>query len=323
MAKPRLSLRLALEHYDRHLPLLTGEIRPDDFDLEILEVGQARDFRHGSRRHQRFFAGEFEAAECSLCSYLIARDRGLPFVALPIFSRRLFSPSLFYVNTEAGIQSPKDLEGKRVGITSYQVTLAVLAKGDLAHEYGVDWKSITWVTGRSEAIPIRLPADVHVEQASSEEALGEMLRVGEIQALVMPQPPRAVLEGDPRVDALFPSALAEDRSYFLKNQFYPIMHVLCLRDELLQEHPWLAVRLRELFDASFAASERYYDDPNWSRLAWGRFYLDEERRFFDSNPWRNGLEHDANRANLKRMFRYSYEQGIISRLPDVQEWFAT
>jgi 4,5-dihydroxyphthalate decarboxylase len=132
------SITLAVDNYDRHAPLLDGTVRPAGFDLTVLEVGQAGTRRHGEERHERMLThGEFDCAEVSLSSYLMARDRGAPFVAIPVFTRRLFSPSQMYCSPAAGVRRVQDLVGKRVGIQSYQTTLTVLAKGDLAHEYGV------------------------------------------------------------------------------------------------------------------------------------------------------------------------------------------
>ena len=86
--------------------------------------------------------GEFDVAELSLSSYLMAKSRGMPFTAIPVFPRRLFSHSQMWVNVDAGIGEPKDLIGKKVGLRSFQNTLATLAKGDLQSEYNVPWRKV-------------------------------------------------------------------------------------------------------------------------------------------------------------------------------------
>lgn len=155
-----LPLTLALERRDRHLPLLDGSITIDGVDLTVIHM------ESNERHHRMLQGGEFALAEVSLSSYLIARDRGMPFTAIPSFPHRYFSQSQMFRNVAAGIESPADLVGRRVGLNSYQTSLSVLAKGDLAHEYGVPWKEIRWVTARPELIPTSLPSEVIVEQSA-------------------------------------------------------------------------------------------------------------------------------------------------------------
>ena len=90
----QLKLTLALSHYDRHIPLFDGTVQADGVELQVLEVGQSNPLKHGQDRHERMLQkGEFDICELSLSSYLIAKSRGLPFTAIPVFPRRLFSLS--------------------------------------------------------------------------------------------------------------------------------------------------------------------------------------------------------------------------------------
>ena len=98
---------------------------------------------------------EFDICELSLSSYLIAKSRGMPFTAIAVFPRRLFSLSQMWVNANAGIHSPQDLIGKKVGLSTFQTTLSVLAKGDLQTEYGIPWRSLDWYISKDEAIPLK------------------------------------------------------------------------------------------------------------------------------------------------------------------------
>src|SRR5438445_3371081 len=136
-----LKLTMALSHYDRHIPFFDGSVRAEVVDFTVLEVGQSEPLKHGSDRHERMLQkGEFDICELSLSSYLMAKSRGMPFTAIPVFPRRLFSLSQMWVNVDAGIQSPQDLIGKKVGLSTFQTTLSVLAKGDLQSEYNVPWR---------------------------------------------------------------------------------------------------------------------------------------------------------------------------------------
>jgi 4,5-dihydroxyphthalate decarboxylase len=112
-----LHLTLAVNPYDRHVALADGSIQPEGIALQTMIVGQSAPGPYGAHRHSRMLkGGEFDYAELSLSSYLMARDRGAPFVAIPVFPRRLFSPAQMYVRVGASIASPADLVGKRVGL---------------------------------------------------------------------------------------------------------------------------------------------------------------------------------------------------------------
>src|SRR5581483_8005315 len=167
------------------------------------------------------------------------RDRGLPYVAIPVFPRRLFSQSRIYVNAEAGIRAPADLAGRRVGLSSYQTTLSVLAKGDLAHEYGVPWKEITWVTSSEEAVPVEYPPDVRVEQVPAGQPLADLLLSGAVDAVALPHPPRAILEGGPRVRPLFADAGAQEQASPAPPGWSPTSPVAASKEARRREHPGL------------------------------------------------------------------------------------
>jgi 4,5-dihydroxyphthalate decarboxylase len=263
---------------------------------------------------------EYDVAEVSLSSYLVARDQGLPFTAIPVFPRRLFSQSQIYVNRQADIHSPRDLVGKRIGLHSYQTTVSVLAKGDLRHEYGVPWTEVRWVTFADEIIPFRLPKEVVVERAPAGSTSDTMLVDGELQGLIRPYPPPSILGEDPRVGRLFSDPREEEIRFFRKNGYYPIMHVVAMKEEMFQKYPWVARAALEAFEKANALCHRYYDDPNWSRLAWGRHFFEEEHRLFEGEPWANGVA--KNRANIERFIMYSHEQGLISRRMPVERLFA-
>src|ERR671910_482933 len=174
MAKPRLTI--ALSHYDRHVPFFDGTAQPDGIDLNILIVGQSDRQRDGEDRHERMLQNaEFDVAELSLSSYLMAKSRGMPFTAIPVFPRRLFSQSQMWVNVDAAITSPADLVGRRVGLSTFQTTLSVLAKGDLQSEYNVPWRKIDWVVSKEEAVAFKPEDGIHVELRAPGKNLGVML----------------------------------------------------------------------------------------------------------------------------------------------------
>jgi len=316
----QIKLSLALSHYDRHIPLFDGSVRADGVDLQVLEVGQSNPLKHGQDRHERMLQkGEFDICELSLSSYLIAKSRGMPFTAIPVFPRRLFSLSQMWVNVNAGITSPRDLIGKKVGLSTFQTTLSVLAKGDLQAEYDVPWRQLDWYISKDEAVPLKPMAGVKMQLLKPGQKIGAMLEKGEIAALMVPHPPKEALRGGGPIRRLFADSRAEEAKYFKKNGYYPIMHVVAFRDEVLAKNPWLAKSIADAFDKAKEACIEYYDDPNWSRFVWGRHLFEEERAAFGDDPWPHGIK--KNRANLERFIGYSLDQGLMEKELSVEDLF--
>ncbi|MBI4214022.1 MAG: ABC transporter substrate-binding protein [Chloroflexi bacterium] len=306
-------ITLAIAHYDRHVPFLDGTIEIDGVDLNVIcaETG----VRHSGMLRRR----EYDAAETSLASYLAARDQGLPFTAIPVFPRRLFSQSQMYRNLASGITSPADLVGRRVGVNSYQTTLSVLAKGDLQHEYGVDWRSMVWCGSADDLIETGWPPGVQVERLPQGADPGTLLAEGKLDAYMAPRPPSSFLNGDPRVGRLFADSRAEEHAYFHRLGYFPIMHVVALNPEVDEQHSWLAPALLQAFQRAQAEIVRRYDDPIWSLLAWGRQSLEDERGALAPDLWPVGLA--ANRSNLERFIQYAHEQGVIQSPMPVESLF--
>jgi len=310
--KPRI--KLALGSYDRHGPLLEGAIDHPIFDFEFLEV----DPRQG--RHERFLQQfEFDACELSFSSYVVAVDQDIPVNAVPVFPRRLFSQSQMYKNLNSGIDSPKDLAGKRIGLSSYQNTLGVRAKGDLDHFYGVPWKSVIWVTAAEDAVRVELPKDIKVERAKDMAAIEREFVQGTVHALFVSRLPRPFIEGDSNVGRLFADPNGEEERYLREEGYFPIMHVLAFKRELSGRYPELPAALFQLFEQARRKALLRWNDPNWSMLLWGRRELERQKTLCDSDPWQNGLE--PNRKNIERFALYSHEQGLSRRRWTAEELF--
>ena len=317
----KLKLTLALSHYDRHFPFFDGSVSLENVDLNVMLVGQSEPLKHGVDRHERMLQkGEFDICELSLSSYLMAKSRRMPFTAIPVFPRRLFSLSQMWVNARAGIASPKDLIGRRVGLSTFQTTLSVLAKGDLQSDYGVDWRRIEWIVAKEETVAFKPLEGVSIRLVPRGKKIGAMLEAGEIDALFMPHPPKEALSGGDKIRRLFPDAKQEEIRYFRKHGFFPIMHVVAFKDEVLKKDPALARDVMHAFEQAKNVCKRYYDDPNWSRLVWGRHLFEEERSLFGDDPWPYGVQ--KNRANLERFMGYSLDQGLMGKKVAIEELFA-
>lgn len=313
-------ITLAVAHYDRHVPFLDGTVVPEDVALTVLDVGQSSNGRHGKHRHQRMLRdGEFDAAEVSFSNYLMALDRGRPFTAIPFIPRRLFSQSLWFTRLDSPLAGPEALAGRRVGLNTYGTTLSVLAKGDLEHEHGVPWKSIEWVINVDEVVPFEIPDGVNLVRLPADgRRIDDLLLAGEIDALAMPHPPASLTRGEPKVRRLFRDARGAELAYYRRNGYWPIMHFIVIRNDVADRHPWLPRALWDAFHEAKRVLADFYDDPNWSSLAWAPHYREEERRLL-GDPWTHGVA--ANRANIERFMRYSAEQGLIRAPLPVEAMF--
>ena len=239
---PEPKLTLAVEHYDRHIPLLDRTVKAEGIQLDVRHVTVE------SGRHERMLDGlEWDCAELSLSSYIMAITRGAALTAIPVFPSRLFSQSQMYVNTPAGISGPQDLIGKRVGLRSFQTTLSVLAKGDLQHEYGIPLDQVNWITSTDEPVSFQAPAGVSIERAPQGNNIETMLVQGEIDAYMVPRMPVPFDAGAPEVGRLFQDSRSEEISYFQRNGFYPIMHLVAIKQEVANQHPEVTAALFTAF----------------------------------------------------------------------------
>ena len=314
-------LKLALSHYDRFLALYDGTVPIEGYDVEVLHVGQSQPGRHGNFRHERMLNNaEFDVCEMSLSSYLMGHERGYPFTAIPVFPRRLFSQSQIWVNTSASIVTPLDLVGKKVGLGMMQTTMTVLAIGDMWAEYGVPWKKIEWCSDRDESIPFDAPEDVKFVRLPPGANIETMLDRGELAAVFRPHPPKPFLRGSKNIGRFFNDPKKEEERYFRSNGYFPIMHLVVFRNDVLAKTPEAPLAFMEAFRKADEASAHYYDDPGWSRLAWGRHYFEEERQLMGENAWPHGLA--KNKKYLERFAFYSKEVGLIKKIPAIEELFA-
>ncbi|MGE0745327.1 MAG: PhnD/SsuA/transferrin family substrate-binding protein [Rhodospirillales bacterium] len=314
------TLTLALDRYERHVPLFDRRVAPPDgFDFALMEVGQEAALRHGRHRHERMLRdGEFDVAELSLSSYLIAVDRGLPVTAVPVFPRRLFSQTQMFVRADSALEHPRDLAGKRVALQSFQTTLAVLAKGDLAFEYGVPWPAVRWHVRDSETLALADRSEAPIVRLAADADLARLLADGEVDALFYSRFPRTPSAPDGTFRRLFRNPRDEAGRYWRKHGWFPIMHVLALRTAVAERHPELPAALMRYYAAAMTACRDQYDDPGWSYLPAGRLDFEDARAIF-GDAWPSGLA--ANRANLARFIDYARDQGLIGRPVAVEELF--
>ena len=305
-------ITIAMDRYDRHFPFVDGTVKaPPGYTYRALQVGQSDMLRDGTARHEQMIHHQtFDVAEFSMSTFLMAIDRGAPLIGVPIFPRRLFSQSCMFVRADSDIEKPADLIGRRVGLSSFQTTLSLLAKGDLKFEYGVAWEEIKWLLTSAEKVKFDLKPGVTIDYAPKGTDLGLLLENHEIDAIFMPHPPHSVMKGKVKTRRLFRDTQAEEKRYFDKLGYWPIMHIVAMAPSLVEAHPDVPAALMDMFTEAHAICDDYYADPNWARLPQIRHLYESSRDKF-GDPWKNGFA--VNRANLERFIQYSHDQGLISQ----------
>ncbi len=311
----KLHLTLACGDYEIIRPLKEGIVKPDGIDLNILTGADS------ATRHWRFLRGrEYDVAECSGSSYIVARDRDLPFRALPVFLHRRFRHGFIFTNTTKGISKPTDLIGKKIGVKSYQVTAVLWLRGILEHDYGVPHKSIEWFAELDEDIEFTPPEGLKLTKIAQDKSIETMLAEGEIDALLHPDIIEPFLNKDPRVGRLFPNYKEEEEKYYAKTGIFPIMHVLGFKQELVEEHPWIVPNLYDAFQRSKTIAMKRMRNPRLVPLAWYQEAWEEQEQILGEDPWEYGLG-ERNRHNFETLVGYSHEQGLISRKIPLEELF--
>jgi len=319
----RLRLTFACGDYDRTRALEEGTIGPDGIELTYLRLPVEETFFR-MMRHR-----EFEVAEMSLSSYVMSLSADpAPFVALPVYTSRMFRHGAVYCHAGAGISGPEDLRGKVVGTPEYQLTAGVWVRGILADRHGVPVDSVRYVTGgqetpgRIEKAAVNLGGKADVSAIPSGQTLSALLAAGEIDALYTPRIPSPFVAGDPRVRRVFPDTVAAERDYYSATGIFPIMHVVVVRRDVYDRYPWVAQSLyKALLLAKREAFANLYDSSALRfMLPWLNQDLEGAKALMGADYWSYGLE--ANAEVLATFLRYHHEQGLSARLWEPVELFA-
>jgi 4,5-dihydroxyphthalate decarboxylase len=272
-------------------------------------------------RHWRFLRNrDFDMAETSASSYVVARDQNWPINALPVFLHRRFRHGFVFINTTKGIEKPTDLIGKKIGLKSFLVTAGHWLRGILEHEYGVPHKSIQWFTELDEDIDFTIPPDLSYTKLRHDQSVETMLAEGELDAVIHSSIIKPFMAGDPRVARLFPDFKTEEEKFFAKTGIFPIMHVLGVKNEIIEQYPWVAVNMFNAFTEAKAIAMKQMVNPRIVPLAWYREAWEEQEKLLGKDPWEYGLS-ERNRHTLETLVGYSYEQGLIKQRPSLEMLF--
>ena len=312
----RLKLTVACGDYEIVRALKDGVVEADGIEL-ILLTGMGPRERHWRLARR----DEFDVCEENVGAYFMARDRGHPLTAIPVFMHRRFRHGFVFINTQAGITAPKDLIGKKVGGTNFQPASNIWMRGILEEHYGVPHRGITWMVDRSEDVPFTPPAGLRIEMKGSEKSLSNMLADGDLPAMISPTIPAPFVQGDKRIARLFPDYKQIEIDYFRATGIFPIMHVTTVKQEIVDKYPWVPTNLVKAFEAAKQIAYRRVANPRMIPLAWVRTAVEEQEEILGSDPWAYGLN-PANRKNLETVLRYTHQQGLIRNPMPLDELFA-
>lgn len=308
-----LSFSLACGEYDRTDALLSGRVAIQGAEPVLLGISDAY------QRHKRMLLHrEFDVAEVSLSSYLIAKDRGEPLVGIPVFPYRMFRHQFILVRSDSGISRPEDLIGRRIGTPMYQTTTMLWVRGMLEDVYGVRASDVEWVTDREELLPIS-PGGVSISPSHPGSTVERMFTRKELDALVLiEEVPEDLLARD-GIERLFPDFPGTEEDYYRRTGIFPIMHAVVMREDLYSAHRWLARSIFDAFVGSLGEAVERQRFPRVMNLAWAASYVERERRIFGGSPYVHGIA--ANAVALEAATRYAHRQGLTGRAMDLADIF--
>jgi 4,5-dihydroxyphthalate decarboxylase len=308
-----VTLKIAIATYGHTAALKDGRVGIQGVHADCVEINP---IIAAFRRMVRDV--EFDVCEMAPATYMIARAGGSPFKALPIFIFRRFHHSGFVVRGDAGIRTPKDLEGKKAGVRAYSVSTGIWTRGIFADEFGLDNSKVTWVVDDEEHVTtLKLPANVI--KAPAGQSLVSMMADGQLQA-AFTGPAGIGRAGAPKdgweasaagkAADIYPEIIVDaakaEAEWFKRTGIYPTHGLIVVKDSLLAAHPWLA---RSLFDAFSEAKALYI-----KQLQAGEVKTDADKSYVQlsslvGDPLPYGVK--ANRHAIDALIRYTYEQGLL------------
>ena len=308
-----LKLSIASTDYDHFRDFRTGDVRAEGID-----------HNWSTLRHHEVFARftasrDWDVAELSFAKFSAQVTReDADIIGLPVVCSRLFRFSSFYVNKNSKIKTVEDLKGKRIGSPEWAHSAAVYMRGWMHNDCGVKLQDVEWyqaganAPGRVEKVELNLPEGIEITRVS-DKSLSELLASGEIDFAIIARPPTCFLEGSPDIERLYPDYLDMEKDYYEKTKVWPIMHIMVMKNKILEKNPWVARNLLNAFNESKDRSVERLLDPAVSRypLAWVPTYAREMQAMFGKDPYPFGIE--ENRATWEQMLLYTYQQGIAHK----------
>jgi 4,5-dihydroxyphthalate decarboxylase len=324
---PVTDVKMAGYPFEHVKGLMTGKVLIDQCNTSF-EVGKIGDL------NTHIFSGRrtLDVTEIGLVPYILAfANEGFrAYTLVPVFPLRMFRHKSVFVHADAGIEEPAQLRGRRIGTPGYSSTSLTWIRGMLQDEYGVRPEDVEWVVSAQDSSTAASGTASEQEKVFPEGltfAVGpegkdesDLLVDRDVDALFHAAEPRAFIEGHPKVRRLFADARQVERDYYKKTGIFPIMHAVAVRNDLVEQHPWLPKAVFEGYSASKAMAFADMRQKWFLRtLPWFAQELESTEELLGRNFFPYGV--DVNRKSLEALFRYSHEQGLASRELAVEEIF--
>jgi 4,5-dihydroxyphthalate decarboxylase len=319
----KLTVSLTAGPYDRTRALFDGRVEIEGCNV-VASPLEPEEIFFRAYRYQ-----DFDITELSLSTHLLTTARGdSPFIGIPAFLSRVFRHSGIYIRTDRGIKSPADLRGKTIGLPEYQQTANVWIRGMLQDDYGVRATDIKWRSGgmeqpgRTERTPITLAPEFDVKPIPSDATLSKLLEAGELDGIIGPRAPSCFERGTANIARLFPDYRQAEEAYFSKSKMFPIMHIVGIRRELVERHPWLPANVFKAFVKAkdIAVAELGQIGRLSVSLPWLVPEVSAAKKLMGDDYWSYGAA--KNQADLDAITRYMVEQGLAKRKLALDEIFA-
>lgn len=305
MANPKLLFYFREPTIDTNIPITDGTVKIEGFDCEFVPT-----------------EAECDAWDCGFAARVRAYAKGEAHISIPAFPNRKFRLAYIYVNSKAGMEAAKDLEGRRVGIMQWDNTAGVWARGALQHYYGVDLKKINWCSPR---IKDGVAEGIRIEKldikGDPDTLLDNLLLDGKIDAVIGPNVLPSITARDPRTRRLFRDFRKEEQEYYRKTGIFPTSHIVTLKQSFVAKHPNAPVALVKAFRASrdVAFDRLMGPDPQIIVYSWMAAAVAEQRALMGDNYWPYNVTDNV--RVLEAMTQYAYEQGLSPTRIDYKTFF--
>lgn len=306
MAPLRLTLSCGL--YEITRPILNGDVTPNGIELTPMREDPKRIYTQSRR-------DEAQVAEFNITEYFRSREAGQRLTAIPVFPHRRFREGYYFVRPDGPVEQPLDLIGRRGGISGIgRPAAGVWMRGILQDRYGVSLESVEWHENDAEPVDGSDPGELRTSVTE------DSLLNGDIDLLISPLVPQSFEQGDPRITRLFQDDVAESIHNYRATGIFPIMHVVTIDRQIVDDNPWVVESLLEAFNEAKRIGYQRASNPRLTPLAFYEAAWERQRALLGPDPWEYGLS-QANVNNLETIIRYCREQGRIQRGAPVTEWF--
>lgn len=309
-----LPVTIATRDYEFIAPLALGDVAAEGIALTLI-----RAFGALERVMQDPGVHGGEASFSRYVQRLAAGDR--TFVGLPLFVMREFRHRSFFVRRDSGLRDVADLAGARVGMDAWPASGNTWSRA-LMRESGVALDRVRWVVGPVNPGDAPRASDTlprGVEPTPAGRSLGEMLVVADIDALMWAWTPAGFHDPGRPMRRLYPDYRAVEQAYYRRTRIYPAHHIVVLRRDLVDRHPWVVPNL-------YAAFQQAREQADASRFIlhesspWLLADLEAQQEIFGAGCPPYGL--GANRPMVDAFCAEQSAQSLIPKPLDPAEVFA-